>query len=298
MDALQPLRCLASGLGVEHHVEVGLGQAGDVVGAGVQGRGDAHVHAQLLQQPGDLDDVVTVAKAQGRGPEQVAPRPAAGQRRALHAGGAGNGAHHLVEGFGGAPVLLALVGGQFQRHHRHRQLQRLREPAGIVLDQLGGAGRAHQHGLGRKALVGLAGGGLEQLGGVAAQVARLEGGVGHGRAAVAPLDHGEQQVCIGVALWRVQHVMHVAHGGGDAHRAHMRGAFVGPEGQLHAVRCLLRVRPVRRPAARAGAAGGQRARPDRRPARSHGWARTPARWPTWWSVPRPPAGWPAPGRTR
>ena len=50
---------------------------------------------------------------------------------------------------------------------------------------------------------------------------------------VAPLDHREQQVGVGVALRRVQHVVHALHRGGDAHRADVRRAFVGPDGELH-----------------------------------------------------------------
>ena len=62
---------------------------------------------------------------------------------------------------------------------------------------------------GLESLVGLAHGALKESGGIAAQIARLKGGVGHRRPARQPLDHGEQQIGVGVALRRVQHVVHV-----------------------------------------------------------------------------------------
>ena len=49
----------------------------------------------------------------------------------------------------------------------------------------------------------------------------------------AALDHGEQQVGVGVALGRVQDEVDALHGGGDAHGADVGRAFVGPEGELH-----------------------------------------------------------------
>jgi hypothetical protein len=50
---------------------------------------------------------------------------------------------------------------------------------------------------------------------------------------VAPLDHREEQVGIGVALGRVQDVVQALHRGGDTHGADMGRAFVCPDGQLH-----------------------------------------------------------------
>ena len=203
---------------------------------------------------GDLGDVVAMAEAERGGAEHVAAgaRPRARRRRRRRVR-AGQRADQLVEGLGRAPVLLLLVGRQLQRHDRDRQAQRLGEAAGIVLDQLGGAGRADQHRLRLEALVGVARRGLEQLGRVAAEVARLEGRVGDRRALGAALDHREQQVGVGVALRRVQHVVHALHRGGDAHRADMRRAFVGPDGELHG---------LRPPAARGGSAAARTARPE------------------------------------
>ena len=146
--------------GIEHDVEVGLAQPGEVGGAGAHRRHHVDVDAQAAEQAGDLGDVVAVAEAQRRGAEQVAARPRAGlARRPLVPAAerrAGEGADQLVEGLGRAPVLLLLVGRQLQRHDRDRQVQRLGEPARVVLDQLGGAGGAHQHRLRLEALVGLA----------------------------------------------------------------------------------------------------------------------------------------------
>ena len=142
-------------------------------------------------------------------------------------------AHDLVESLGRAPVLLLLVGRKLERNDRNGQRQRLGQPTGIVLNQFRRAGRTHDHRLRCKTLIGIIAGGLEQFRRIAAQVARLEGGVGHRRPGTAPLDHGEEQVRIGVALRRMQNVMHALHRGGDAHRPHMGRSFIGPEGELH-----------------------------------------------------------------
>ena len=112
---------------------------------------------------------------------------------------------------------------------------------------------------------------LNSSGGVAAEVARLERRVRDRRAAVAALDHREQQVGVRVALRCVQHVVHAAHRRRDAHRADVRRPFVGPE------LSFIGRRGVRRRAGRAGRAGARTARRDRRPARSRGSARTRAR---------------------
>ncbi len=211
-----------------------------------------------------------MAEAERGGPEQVAGGLAVrGTWRARRARRgrmrAGQRADHLVEGLGRAPVLLLLVRGQLERHHGHRQVERLGEAAGIVLDQLGGARRAHHHRLRLEALVRLARRVLEELRGVAAEVARLERGVRHRRPAREPLDHREEQVRVRVALRRVQHVVHVAHRGGDAHRADVRRSFVGPERELH-------VDGPRPPAGRDDRAAARTAPRGRRPGRSPGWA--------------------------
>ena len=143
-------------------------------------------------------------------------------------------AYQLVKSLGGAPVFFALVGRQLQRHHRHGQVQGFAQAARVILNQLGGAGRTHQHGLWRKALEGLAGRIFEEFGGIAAQIARLESGVGHRRAFLQALNHRKEQVCIRVALGRMQHVMHAFHGRGNTHGAYMGRSFVSPQGQLHA----------------------------------------------------------------
>ena len=101
------------------------------------------------------------------------------------------------------------------------------------MDQFGGARGADDHRLGLEAGKGVAGGVLEQVGGIAAQIAGLKGGVGDGRAVVAPFDHGEEKVGIGIALRGVQHVMQPLHARGHPHGPDMGRSFIGPEGQFH-----------------------------------------------------------------
>ena len=231
--ALQPLGGGVGDFGVKHHVEVGFAQAGDVGHAGVEGCDHMHLHAQAFNQAGDFDHIVAVAKAHGGGAQDVAACGPAAVQRCARGGGGGQAAGEVIKGFGRAKIFFALVGGQLQGHHRHRQVQRQGQATGVVLDQLGGARGPHQHGFGGKAFKRVTGSGFEQLGGVATQIARLEGGVGHRWAARQALDHGEQQIGIGVALGRVQHIVHIAHGGGDAHGPNVGRAFVCPEGELH-----------------------------------------------------------------
>ncbi len=75
--SLQPAGGDPCGLGVEHDVEVGSAQAGEVGGAGAEGRAHVDGDADALQQRGDLAHVVAVAEAEGGGAEQVAGRRAA-----------------------------------------------------------------------------------------------------------------------------------------------------------------------------------------------------------------------------
>ena len=237
--ALQPLRSGQANFGVEHHVEVGLGQLLHIGHTRAQRRDHSHVHTELVQQLGDFLDVVAVAKAQGAGAQDVAGGPCFGglvDGRLVH-----QVAAQLIKGFARAPVFLALVRRQFQGHHGDGQLQGLGQATRVVLNQLRRAGRAHQHGRRIEARHGLAGRVFEEFSRVTAQITRLEGGVSDGRAARQALDHGEQQVGVGVALGGVQHVVHIRHGGGHAHRAHMGRSFVSPERQLHGV--FLRLMP-------------------------------------------------------
>ena len=231
--ALQPLRSGLRDFGIEHDIEVSVRQALQIGCAGAQGGHDGHIHAHAGQQLADFLDVIAVAEAQGAGAQDVAARAACTLSGACHIGLLRQAANQVVEGLGSAPVFLALVGGQLQCHHRNRQVQRLRQAARVVLNQLGGARSTHQHGLGRKTVVGVFHGGFEQLCRIATEVTRLEGGVGHRRAAGQALDHGEQQVGVGVALGCVHHVMHIRHGRGHAHGADVRRAFVCPECELH-----------------------------------------------------------------
>ena len=143
--------------------------------------------------------------------------------------------HQLIEGLGGTPVFLLLIGRQLKGYDRNIKLQSLGKASWIILNKLGRAGRAHNKGLGRKPGHGISGSGLKKLCGVFAQIASLKGGVSHGGALVTPLNHGEEQVGIGVALRRMQDIVKPLHGGCDAHGTHMRWALVGPDRELHAL---------------------------------------------------------------
>ena len=236
--ALQPLRGRAGDLRIEDHVEIGLAEPGDVAGRRIERRHDGDVDAEARQERADLRKIVAMAKAEGAGAENVAAWAGAGGP--LGPGGSrgrrarsGEGAHDAVEGFRRAPVLLLLVGREFQRDHRDRQADGRSEPARVVLDQLGRAGRADEHGLRSEALIGAGDGVLEFLSGVAAEVARLERRVGDRCALAAALDHGEEQIGIGVALRRMQDVVDAFHRGGDPHRADMGWSLIGPDRELH-----------------------------------------------------------------
>ena len=173
-----------------------------------------------------------MAEAEGGGAEDVAggAPPVAGRTLGRRSG---QGADQAVEGLGGAPVLLLLIGRQLQWDHRDRQGERLGKPARIILNQLGRAGGADDHRLRLEARVGGGDRILEDRRGVAAEILSLEGRVGNRRALGAPLDHREEQVGIGVALGGVQHVVQPLHRGGDPHGADMRRSLIGPDGELH-----------------------------------------------------------------
>jgi hypothetical protein len=88
------------------------------------------------------------------------PRPVGPRRLAVICGGAfdrsgGEVADDLEEGLVGAEVLLAGVGGQFQRDDRDREAHRLGQPAGVVLDQFGRAGGADDDRFRLEAVVGV-----------------------------------------------------------------------------------------------------------------------------------------------
>ncbi len=168
-----------------------------------------------------------MAEAKAGGTKQVAGD-------AFGAGhGVGERLDDLIEGLIRAKVFLALIAGQIEGNDRDGQFQRLGQPAGIILDQFGGAGGPHDHRLRGEAGKGIAGGVLEQVGGIGAKVTRLKAGIGDGRAVVAPFDHGEQKVGVSIALRGVQHVMQAGHAGGDTHGPHMGWAFICPDAELH-----------------------------------------------------------------
>ena len=253
---LQPAGCGFGVFRVHQHVEMGSAEAGDVGGTGPHRRDDIDGHAHRGQQTGQFGDVVAVAKAQGGRADQVG--------RDLFGAGTGFGqmADDLQEGFIGAKAFLALIGRQVERDDWQAQIHAARQTGRVVLDQFGRAGRTDDQRLGLETGDGIGAGGLEQRGGVAAQIAGLKGGIGDRRAVVAAFDHGEQKVGIGVALRGVQHVVQTLHRGRHAHRADMRWAFIGPESQLHSA------------ASSAGARGASRAR--RRKGRANRAARSAA----------------------
>jgi hypothetical protein len=236
--AAQPLGRLKAGFRIQQHVEVGLAEPGQVRGACTQGRDDIDVDLQLPQDLPDRNQVVPMPESERTRPEDVAAgthtrlagRPLESFRRRV---GRGHGPHDLIERLGGAPVFLFLVGRKLEGHHWYRQAERARESARVVLNQFGGARGADQHGRRLEPFIGLAHGALKKARRIAAQIPRLEGRIGHGRAARQPLDHGEQQIGVGIALRCVQHVVHVLHGRRDPHGAHMGRSFVGPDGELH-----------------------------------------------------------------
>ena len=139
----------------------------------------------------------------------------------------------LVEGFASAPVFFALVRGQLQGHHRNLKLECMRQSTRIVLNQFCGTRRTDQQGSGFEARNGLTRCIFKQLCGIATQIAGLEGGVSDGRPSGQTLNHGEQQVGVGIALRCVQDVMHVLHGRCNAHGPNVWGSFVSPKRELH-----------------------------------------------------------------
>ena len=216
-----------AGFGVEEDVEMGGGEALQVLRRRIQRGGDVYGDAHLGEEFGDFGHIVAVAEAQGRRAEDVAGDFLGALLR--YGQGAGEGEEGLVR----AEVFLAGVAGEVEGHDGAGEPKGRGEAAGVVLDQLGRAGGADDHRLRLEAVIRALGGALEEGGGVGTEVGGLEGGEGDRRAVVAPLDHREEEVGVGVALWGVEDVVDVLHARGDAHRADVRGAFVGPEGEFH-----------------------------------------------------------------
>ena len=132
----QPLRGRQGDLGIKHDVEVGLAETRDVLGRGAERRCDADLHAEPLKDAGDLAHIVAMAKAERGRPQKVAAGPRAWDTRTR---AAREGSHEPVERLRRAPVLLLLIGGEFERNDRDRQTQRAGETARIVLQQFGRA---------------------------------------------------------------------------------------------------------------------------------------------------------------
>ena len=210
--------------------------------------------AELGQEARQLFDVVAMAETERGGAEDVATHT----RRALHR--LCERPNDLQQRLISAEVLSPLVARQLQRNHGDRQTHPRGKAPGVVLDELGGAGGTDHDGLGPEAFVGVAAGVLEELSGISAEVASLEGRVGDGRAGAAALDHGKEEVGVGIALGRVQDEVQAAHRGGDPHGAHMRRPLVGPDGELHSAASRRGASPAMAALRRSGRA--------KRPARS------------------------------
>ena len=69
---LEPQSSGVGHFGVEHHIERGQGDVLQVSHTGVQGGHHIHLDAHVFQQLGDFFHVIAVAKAQSRGPQDVA----------------------------------------------------------------------------------------------------------------------------------------------------------------------------------------------------------------------------------
>ena len=229
-NAKHPLHMAGGGLsvfGIHQDIDMRGTQPGQIMRRRIKRGHDIDADAHLVEQALDLFDIVAMAKAQRERADQVRSE----MGRFLD--GAGQGLHQLVKGLVRAEIFLALITGQFQRDDRHGKVHRLGQATGIILDQLGRAGGPDDQRLGLKAIKGILASALEQAGRILAQIASFECCVADRRAMAAPLDHGEKQISIGIALRRVQHIMQTLHRGRDTHRADMRRALICPDGQLH-----------------------------------------------------------------
>ena len=253
---LKPARGTFSVLGIHQHVEMRGPQTGNVAGPCAHRADHIHPNAHVGQKPRHLDDVIAVTEAQSGGANQVggdllAPRDGLGQMP-----------HDLQEGLVGAKAFLALIAGQVQWDHRQPKIHALGKTGGIILNEFCGTRGPDDQRLRLETLHRVAAGGLEQARRVGPQIAGLKGGVADWRAMVAPFDHGEQKIGIGVALRGVQHIVQPLHASGDPHCPHMGRAFICPQRQLHSA------------ASKLGAKGASSAR--RRRGRAKSAARSPA----------------------
>ena len=226
------MRCAHADLWVQHNVEISICQLANVCHRGFQRRNHVDVDTQFVEQLRDFFHVVTVPKAQSAWTQNVAARTALGS---LLLWLQNQMAAQLIKRFAGTPILFALVRRQLQRNDGNVQFQGVCQTAWIVLNQLGGARRTYQHGRRFEAFNGLTCRIFEKLCRVATQVTCLECCVRDWRATGQALNHGEQQIGVGIALGCVQHIVHIAHGGGNAHGANVWRSFVCPKRELHLV---------------------------------------------------------------
>ena len=105
-STLQPLRRGTRNLRVEVDIETGVWQPPQVFHGSPQRHYGIDLDAQLGEQAVDFNDVVAAAKSQRRRAQDIDQRCLA-RRRRRHAGAVRQyRAHHLVQGFAGAPVFL------------------------------------------------------------------------------------------------------------------------------------------------------------------------------------------------
>ena len=85
MGLLKILGCGVRDFGVEHHVEIGVAEARQILRRGAHGRDHIDVDAEASQQLRDFLDIVPMAKAQRGRSQQIAQGPGAGRTLAFGA---------------------------------------------------------------------------------------------------------------------------------------------------------------------------------------------------------------------
>ncbi len=180
--------------------------------------------------------------------ERCRPKEIANRPRALFAFSPRRGkpAGEAIEGFRSAPVLLLAVRGKFEWDDGDGQAEGAGETGRIILQQFRGAGSCNYDRLRTEALISIADRCLKQLRRIGAEISRLERRIGDRRALAAPLDHREQEICIGVALRGMQNEVDSHHTRHDADGPDVRRTFICPKGEVHGLD-LQRFTPAERP---------------------------------------------------
>ena len=134
----EPARCFMGDFGVQYDIEIRLAQPGDGGRRRTHRRCDMHIDAKIAEQPGDLQDVITMAEPKRCRAEQVGAGPSALTRRG-RAILVGKLPDNLVKCFGGAPIFLVGIAWQVERDDRARQPHGQCKARRIILNQFGGA---------------------------------------------------------------------------------------------------------------------------------------------------------------